>query len=46
MNENYDIVDHNKNIYGTNTRRIIEFYKIPGLYKIKANFGPPFNINL
>ena len=46
MNEKYDIVDHNKNIYGTNTRRIIEFYKIPGLYKIKANFGPPLNINL
>lgn len=32
-------VENDKNIYGTCTKRIIEYWEIPGLYKVKANFG-------
>lgn len=32
------VIDNNKNIYGTNTQRMIEYWEIPGIYKMKANW--------
>lgn len=36
------------NPYGTNTPRLAEYYAVPGVYKLKANWAPqgPFTTNL
>lgn len=36
----YNVVERNKRMYGTDMPRIVEFYSIPGIYKIKANWDP------
>jgi len=35
----YKVVDDNVKMYKSHISRIVEFYEIPGIYKIKANYG-------
>jgi len=35
----YRVINKDFKMYGTETPRIVEFYEIPGIYKIKANYG-------
>lgn len=36
----YKVVDHGRTMYGTSVPRMVEFYRHPGIYKIKANWDP------
>jgi hypothetical protein len=36
----YKIVEYGRTMYGTDIPRIVEFYRHPGIYKIKANWDP------
>lgn len=35
-----EVVERSKTMYGTAVPRIVEYYRCPGVYKIKANWGP------
>lgn len=47
LNNDHSLIKENQKPYGSDTPRVIEFYKEPGIYKAKANWGQaPFHTNL
>ena len=35
----YNVIERDRKMYGTDIPRIVEYYEIPGVYKVKANWG-------
>jgi hypothetical protein len=46
LENEYTVVETGRTMYGTDTPRIVEYYRLPGIYKIKANWKLPVFVKL